>query len=735
MQLEFSGMIAFLRRFGFGFAAPAKAGHKRRAVALPRTGDASQGAALFRAAPELHGTQDGYLQVLERLRSNEPYCFCKINHGFWERFARLAGLGVSPDAALARPGREIDDLLGIGGSEFAEGGLLAELVAQIRALPAPASGLHFVASLEPYPLSDRLEGTPMEKRQACDEIIALLVPKAHRQNAKALGYTGHEIKHAAITGELGQLLGMLPQRDVVFVGNPSNRALFDALHLPHCEVIEVDAEQARLSRGAIAERVEAALQRRQAGTRLPLLIVAAGGSLSTWLVLHAWAKGLRFQSIDVGGMLGGYSLPTAGRQMWTQMYGRQIVGSFAKMGVSLPDVESAYFHEYGLRDPELVALACEAGVAAPASCDEIATPLNEREVAFIENKAYDHSRMGELLQLSVAANHHANGGPVTALLERMVAKKLGLPAHRRVIALNNGTAALHLAADMHRHAAGGRPLRWVTSAFSFFSVNCGPLGDSLVIDSDRDGRFSLDALRALPAGAYDGVIYTNVFAQQADWDDVAAFCRENGKAFVVDNATGLLDRPPSAFGRGAPIETISAHHTKPWGVGEGGFVLCDESEEELLRNLINFGARLPAAAAPFASNYKISDLSSAAIIDRLERMPFWSRFYRQQERRMLSLSIDADCGIVPFAQTTVPLSPRAHSAFVAHGTADVGRIRGRIVLRKYYRPLVQTDGKGIPTPNATDLYRRCFSLSNAPEMRLLDNDEIVAAFQTIAREA
>ena len=41
------------------------------------------------------------------------------------------------------------------------------------------------------------------------------------------------------------------------------------------------------------------------------------------------------------------------------------------------------------------------------------------------------------------------------------------------------------------------------------------------------------------------------------------------------------------------------------------------------------------------------------------------------------------------------------------------------------------DGRGAPTPHAEDLFARCFSLSNAPEMRLVANEEIVAQLLTL----
>ena len=70
--------------------------------------------------------------------------------------------------------------------------------------------------------------------------------------------------------------------------------------------------------------------------------------------------------------------------------------------------------------------------------------------------------------LSLSANHHANGGPVAALLERAVARGANLPDTRRVIAVANGTVALQLACALHCYKSENRRFRWVTGAFTFF---------------------------------------------------------------------------------------------------------------------------------------------------------------------------------------------------------------------------------------------------------------------------
>ena len=182
------------------------------------------------------------------------------------------------------------------------------------------------------------------------------------------------------------------------------------------------------------------------------------------------------------------------------------------------------------------------------------------------------------------------------------------------------------------------------------------------------------------------MVLTNLFAQCSDWDDVALYCRQSGKALVVDNATGLLDRPKGALNESAPMETVSAHHTKPWGVGEGGFIICNPDEEALLRKMINFGVRLPHEAAFAATNAKLSDYSAAAILDRLERMEEWGHAYQQQSRRLKSVMIDAGLGPILLPPRTQPRSPRAHTPFVHTAPVEPDLADGPVVIRKYYAP-------------------------------------------------
>src|SRR4051812_43130074 len=71
------------------------------------------------------------------------------------------------------------------------------------------------------------------------------------------------------------------------------------------------------------------------------------------------------------------------------------------------------------------------------------------KAGYLENKQPNHYRVKELLGLSADANHWANGGPVSQLLEHRIAEITRLHSDRTVVVCANGTAALNVLAGLH----------------------------------------------------------------------------------------------------------------------------------------------------------------------------------------------------------------------------------------------------------------------------------------------
>ncbi len=346
------------------------------------------------------------------------------------------------------------------------------------------------------------------------------------------------------------------------------------------------------------------------------------------------------------------------------------------------------------------------------------------KVEFVERKEPDWARVQAWLTRSREVNRWANGGPVARALEQTVAELLRLPEDRAVVATASATAAMFALAGAHSYRAG-RPLRWVVSAFGFFTTAIGPLHAAAIVDCDRGGLLDhRQALAALDPRAYDGVIVTNPFGLRPDWRGFAAFCRERDKILLYDNAHALLgcDRRTVP----APEEVVSFHHTKPWGMGEGGCAIVSRRLEGVVRSLINFGVGLDERARPFAANGKLSDLAAAFVLDRLEDLPAWSRLYRRQEARIVALA--AELGLRPLA----PLNPhpRASAVLVAERPIALRDLdSGCFVARKYYRPLA------AEAATAHWLYDRILNVPCHPGMAALADAEIASALEQMVSQA
>jgi dTDP-4-amino-4,6-dideoxygalactose transaminase len=340
---------------------------------------------------------------------------------------------------------------------------------------------------------------------------------------------------------------------------------------------------------------------------------------------------------------------------------------------------------------------------------------------FVERKTVDWGRVRILLSLSEQSNHWANFGPVTRALESFLGRLFQLPDNRTVVMCSSGTSALYALAGVHQ-SKSGRPLRLLGSAYGFFSTTIGPLAEIAIMDCAEDGMLDLNAVGKLDVGSYDGLLITNLFGMRREVSDYREFCRNRGKLLLLDNATAF-----GGYDRGAPDlpdEILSFHHTKPWGIGEGGCAILDREDESVFRSLLNFGIGATREVARFAGNGKMSDYAAAVILERLERCHLWAGLYQVQFRRIRGLAESA--GIVPFGD--VPAGHiSAHVPVQAPKPVAIEKLRRLpIPVGKYYRPLAER------APVAARLFSHMVNAASHPDMKDLSDDVISRSFQRIA---
>ena len=335
--------------------------------------------------------------------------------------------------------------------------------------------------------------------------------------------------------------------------------------------------------------------------------------------------------------------------------------------------------------------------------------LESADLRFVEAKQIDWERIKRILAASERENHWTNFGPVSRRLEATLAEMLELHSDSAVVVTSSATAALFAIAGVS--AAHMRcSVRWVTSAFGFFSTRIGPLASVQFVDCDDSGLLDLAHLAEMPEDSWDGLLVTNVFSARATMADYVQFCRQRGKAIIIDNAMCLLGYDRTSLD--APPEIISFHHTKPWGFGEGGCAVVPRNDVPLVRNLVNFGHLAPPQLSMFAANGKLSELGAAAILQRLEQLQEWAPAYTAQWCRIAEIATAAGFNIFqkPAAGSVIGFVP-----LLAPRSVSAARIRASSLPMAKYYPLLED------LPNARALYAHVVCVASHANLAALSD--------------
>tara|TARA_Y100000816_G_scaffold215663_1_gene160906 strand:+ start:3245 stop:4288 length:1044 start_codon:yes stop_codon:yes gene_type:complete len=234
---------------------------------------------------------------------------------------------------------------------------------------------------------------------------------------------------------------------------------------------------------------------------------------------------------------------------------------------------------------------------------------------FLPHKSVNIELVNELLQKNYITNQYTNYGPNTIFLESYIHKELEIKNSKCVILVNNGSSAIQILCSgislFH-----SKDLKWVTQAFTFPSSVQGSLKDAKIVDIDYEGGLDLNYVKE----SDDGIIVTNFMGYLVNIQKYEEYCRNNNKFLIFDNAgthfTYYKNQNALNYGVGS---IISFHHTKPFGFGEGGAIICDKKYEKTIRELINFGFdETKSSWSPLGNNHKISEISSIYILQHLK---------------------------------------------------------------------------------------------------------------------
>jgi dTDP-4-amino-4,6-dideoxygalactose transaminase len=235
---------------------------------------------------------------------------------------------------------------------------------------------------------------------------------------------------------------------------------------------------------------------------------------------------------------------------------------------------------------------------------------------WISKKGISRELVEKYLVEPLKTGQFTNGGTNVKKLEEFIKTQLKIDEDKCVIVVTNGSVALHALTSGIEYYEKTQ-INWATQAFTFPPSAQSNLSTVKIIDIDEDGGLDLEQVD----NTTGGLIVTNIFGNVVDIGKYERFCKEHSKFLIFDNAaTGYTEyngKNCLNYGNGC---TISFHHTKPFGFGEGGAIIVDKKYEKSIRCLNNFGIGLTEKYwVPEGNNNKMSEISAIYILQYLER--------------------------------------------------------------------------------------------------------------------
>lgn len=364
--------------------------------------------------------------------------------------------------------------------------------------------------------------------------------------------------------------------------------------------------------------------------------------------------------------------------------------------------------------------------------------------------------------LSVLRGDWLTQGPAVDAFEAALMLVTGA---RHAVAVNSGTAALHLALASLGIGEGCRvlttPNTFLASANA--ALYCGAEVEFVDVEPDS-WLLDLDLLeQRLESGpAIDAVVAVDFAGAPCDRERLARLRERFGFRLVLDACHGLggrADEGPVGGESSADAVCFSFHPVKHITTGEGGALLTADPEvAERARLLRSHGIERGTSLLPFTDhegappawfgpmqalgfNYRLSDLGAALGTSQLARLDEFV-----ERRRCLASRYDEGLAGIEGLSTPRPVAGHAYHLYVIHVPAErrdelMARLseRGIGTQLHYYpvckQPYYEQRYGPIAVPEAERHARTAISLPLYPELSDGDQDRVIIALRELMGEA
>jgi len=631
---------------------------------------------------------DVVFNFMERsILAETPFVYSKINHGFWERLVAIEAEGFDIRQADPSTQRKMDRLEKFHRvtPHMFEGGFVEEILSSLESIPKQRSTYIFSAGLLGWP--GRLEVAGITHDQTiCQSMIERFVPDGVKHPIA----DGMEFKRTIINGTFIKFVEAVRTRKILLVGNQNLSRYIEFIGHKQGGFVEIHASRARETRIALLHDIEAWLEQT---ADLKLVLLQAGGSLSAWLIHHLHQKRPDVTLIDIG--LGSLIcnpealFPTA----FGRIYRKQLQDCIETVHPGwLSKCMTAPISQTILtgRSDAVVNELEKVGVEGPAHFfdPEIAV---QRPIAFHLRHPQDALRINQIRKGQV--DHRQ-------LTSDTLKSVIGLPDEDKIVLCRSKAEALLLAGAILSET-GQCSLKWMSNALS---ADCHVLAQ-VMLDCDKNG----DLIEpSLGTGCDEslGVIYNYCSGNISSWAKLRKYCKKSNIPLIVENATGLLDRPLT-HRLSNEIEVLSCNGFLPWGVGDATAIILSSEQIRLLKQIVKDEQLLPLQTC-------------CELLDALERYERISFFYQRQARRIRQLVARNIPDLRPWPDHHKQKSPVGCLKFISHTP-----VRDSKLSNGFFE--IQRPYSGISSEyiNAKSLSERLIGIPCHPMMRHISNRDFI----------
>jgi perosamine synthetase len=336
-------------------------------------------------------------------------------------------------------------------------------------------------------------------------------------------------------------------------------------------------------------------------------------------------------------------------------------------------------------------------------------------------------------------------GPKVKEFEVAFAGYIGV---KHAIAVNSGTAALHVALLAHGISPGDEVIvpsfTFIATANSVLYCNAKP-----VFADVRDDSFNIDVedVKRKITSKTKAIIPVHLYGQPADMKELMALAAGRGIAVVEDacqaHGSAYGGRKAGGFGTGC----FSFYPTKNMATGEGGMITTDEDGiAELCGVIRSHGSRKRYYHDMLGFNYRMTDINAAIGLAQLSKLEGFNK-KRVANADYLSKRLGKIKGVVP----PKVLEGRTHvfHQYTVKITGEFGKSRDDVVAKLnekgvgtgiyYPLPVHQQElyrrlGYDVTLPVTERVCREVISLPVHPAVKKSDLAAIVQAFKEIKND-